>query len=450
MTQLHTALFIDYDNVRTELDRYDPAIAARFSNKPLMWLGALERELKLPDGSEDTARRIVSRRCYASPHMIDRYRRNFTQTGFEVVDCPPLTTNLKNSADIYMVMDIIDYLQRYPHIGEYIILSADADFVPVLNRLRKELKKSAIFTSYNTTSAYRNCADRTIEADFFATHLAIESMAPRAAQESGGAGDAPAFPSETGTAPTPTAKAAAASLLQPPGDVSPELSALIEASLVRTAARRFGRLAFAAAAAALRQAHPAELGSNWAGQRTFTSLLEHCRLERLQIDWEAQKITDPNYVLELPGWDEEDREQLGDFLLDIMLSTGAKAPPALPPAHYSEIFDALAAYYHRDEPGTFSECIATVAAYCEERGIDADAQEIRFIATGISMQQYHFSEGADARRLAALWRMQVFYLCHEPDWLRDPEEAELLAEWLHATDESIEEARDDFLARTSD
>jgi hypothetical protein len=436
MSQLHTALFIDYDNVRTELDRYDPAIAARFSNKPLLWLGALERELKLPDGSEDTGRRIVSRRCYASPHMIDGYRRNFTQTGFEVVDCPPLTTNLKNSADIYMVMDIVDYLQRYPHIGEYIILSADADFVPVLNRLRKELKKSAIFTSYNTTSAYRNCADRTIEADFFATHLAIESVAPRAAQESAGEVAAPAKPM--------------AALLQPPGDVSPELSGLIEACLVRAAERRFGRLAFAAAAAALRNAHPAELGSNWAGQRTFTALLEHSRLERLQVDWDAQTITDPEFALELPGWNEDDQERLGDFLLDVMLSAGAKAPPALPPAHYREIFDALAAYYHREEPGTFSDCIASVAAYCEERGIDADAQEIRFIATGISMQQYRFADGADARHLAALWRMQVFYLCHEPDWLRDPEEAELLAEWLRATDETIDEAREDFLARTSD
>jgi hypothetical protein len=143
MTQLHSALFIDYDNVSIELERYDPAIAARFSNKTLLWLDALEKHLPLPDGSEAEARRIVARRCYASPQQINAHRRNFTQTGFEVIDCPPLTTHLKNSADIYIVMDIIDYLQRYPHIDEYIILSADADFVPVLNRLRKELKKSS-------------------------------------------------------------------------------------------------------------------------------------------------------------------------------------------------------------------------------------------------------------------------------------------------------------------
>lgn len=104
MKQLHSALFIDYDNVRPELDRYDPAIGARFSNKPLVWLEALENSMPLPAGVEAEGRRIVSRRSYASPHLINNHRRNFTQTGFEVIDCPPLTAGLKNSADIYIVM----------------------------------------------------------------------------------------------------------------------------------------------------------------------------------------------------------------------------------------------------------------------------------------------------------------------------------------------------------
>ncbi len=430
MTQIHSALFIDYDNVRTELDRYDPAVAARFSNKTLLWLAALEKELQLPDGSE--SRRIVSRRCYASPHMIDGYRRNFTQTGFEVVDCPPLTMHLKNSADIYIVMDVVDYLQRYPHIDEYIILSADADFVPVLNRLRKELKKTAIFTSYNTTSAYRNCADRTIEADFFARHLVVESVAPRTVAD----GDA--------------REAKLPAVLASPGDVSAELSAAVEACLVRAAGRRYGKILFAAAAPILRDELATELGTTWAGQRSFTALLEHSVLERLHVDWSEQMITDPEFEPDLSGWDEADRERLGQFVFDVMLSAGAKAPPLLRPADYSLIFDELAAYYHQDDPGTFADCISSVASVCTQREIAATPQDIRYIATGISMQQYRFIEGADALHLAALWRAQVFDLCREPDWMREPEDAELLATWLHATGESVEGARDDFLARTGD
>ena len=37
-------------------------------------------------------------------------RHHFLRAGFEIVDCPPLTQQLKNSSDIRMVMDVRDYL----------------------------------------------------------------------------------------------------------------------------------------------------------------------------------------------------------------------------------------------------------------------------------------------------------------------------------------------------
>ncbi len=433
MAVVNSALFIDYDNVRTELEKYDPAIAARFSNKTLLWLDALEKHLGLGEDIGADGRRIVSRRCYASPHLINPYRRNFTQTGFEVIDCPPLTTHLKNSADIYIVMDVIDYLGRYPHIDEYIILSGDADFVPVLNRLRKELKRSVIFASYNTTAAYRNCSDQRIEAEFFAEHLATETAAPRAAQ-GGGAGEPARRP------PSPAGRT-------PATEVGAELSAAIEECLVRAASRRVGRLPFATAAHALREELPAETGGNWAGHGTFTALLENLRLKELEVEWQSQQLVIPDFTLALPGWEAEDRDRLVAFITDVLV-TASKHIPILRPGDYSLIFDELAAYYQGDEPDTFTHSINTVAAVCRERGVDVTPQEVRFIATGISMQQYRFTEARDARHLASLWRAQVFDLCGEPDWMREPEEAERLADWFHARDESVEEGRDDFLART--
>jgi NYN domain len=427
--QFHSALFIDYDNVRSELERYDPAVAARFSNKTLIWLEALEKSMPLPAGVEADGRRIVSRRCYASPQRINNHRRNFTQTGFEVIDCPPLTTHLKNSADIYIVMDIVDYLQRYPHIEEFIILSADADFVPVLNRLRKELKKSVIFTSYNTTAAYRNCSDRTIEVDFFAEHLAVERVAPRAAQE--------------GSKQQAASDAALPSAPVPPGG---EVGAAIVACLTRAAQKRLGRIPFAAAAPALREALPAELGGSWAGYKTFTALIEQVDLAPLEVDWARQLISDPDFHVDLASWDEEEQERLVEFVTDI-LQIARKPIPLLRPAEYSFVFGALAAHYQDEEPGTFTHVVNTVAAECQERGINASAQEVRFIATGISMQEYRFTEAAEATQLAALWRAQVFRLCDDPDWLIDPEEAALLVAWFHAEGEDLEAARDDFLRR---
>jgi hypothetical protein len=439
MKQLHSALFIDYDNVRTELGRYDPAVAARFANKTLVWLEALEKSMPLPAGVEAEGRRIVSRRCYASPQNINNHRRNFTQTGFEVIDCPPLTTHLKNSADIYIVMDIVDYLQRYPHIEEFIILSADADFVPVLNRLRKELKKSVIFTSYNTTAAYRNCSDRTIEADFFAEHLAIELAAPRVQQEGAAAKAAGGGESEPVPVASKTAPVA-------PGD---KLRAAIVECLTRAAGRRLGRLAFAAAAPALREGLGAKLGTGWAGYKTFTALIEHVDLAPLQVDWRAQTISDPDFHVDLGAWDEEERERLGEFVTDV-LQTASKPIPLLRPGEYSRVFAALAAHYKSEEPGTLADAVNLVAETCSAAGVDVTAQEVRFIATGLLMQEYRFTDAAEPAELAALWRVQVYRLCRNPDWMLEPEDAALLAHWFHASGEAMDEARDDFLRRTSD
>lgn len=442
MKQLHSALFIDYDNVRTELERYDRAVAARFSNKTLVWLEALEKSMPLPDGVEGDGRRIVSRRCYASPHKINNHRRNFTQTGFEVIDCPPLTAHLKNSADIYIVMDIVDYLQRYPNIEEYIILSADADFVPVLNRLRKELKKSVIFTSYNTTAAYRNCSDRTIEADFFDKYLAVETAAPRASQENAVKAPWTAAP----IAVAPKAGPAAGG-----NGVDPQLAAAIGACLARAADARMGSVTFGSAAQFLREELAAELGTAWAGYKTFAGLLDHLDLPGLEVDPKGQWIRNPAFQVDLAGWDQEERERLSEFVSDVLwCGRAAKHVPLLRPPAYRMIFDELANHYRQGNQGTLSHAIDTVSEACRSRGVDVTAQAVRSVATGITMQQYRFSAATEADELAALWRAQVFDLCEEPDWMREPDEAERLALWFHATGESLRAARDDFLARTAD
>jgi uncharacterized LabA/DUF88 family protein len=52
-----------------------------------------------------------------------------------VIDCPPLTSQNKNGADIRMVMDILDALNHQTRFNEFILLSSDADFTPLLTRL---------------------------------------------------------------------------------------------------------------------------------------------------------------------------------------------------------------------------------------------------------------------------------------------------------------------------
>jgi hypothetical protein len=156
---------------------------------------------------------------------------------------------------------------------------------------------------------------------------------------------------------------------------------------------------------------------------------------------------DPDFEINLKGWDEEEREQLEEFIEDV-LRTAAKPIPVLRPAEYSVVFSALAAHYGKDGTGTLNDAVTAVAEACRARELAITAMEVRFIATGIIMQDLRAEEAAEPKHLAALWRAQIFRLCRDADWLHEPEDAALLAYWCHADGEDLDEAREDFLRRT--
>ena len=63
-------------------------------------------------------RSILIRRCYGSPDRMRPFRAYFTRSGFQVVDCPPLTTSGKSSADIVMTLDIADAIEHRTRFNE--------------------------------------------------------------------------------------------------------------------------------------------------------------------------------------------------------------------------------------------------------------------------------------------------------------------------------------------
>ncbi len=178
-----TTVFVDYDNVYLSLKRKSEEAAKRFSKDAGLWIreiasGALMTPTNSP--ALETERRIVINRCYGNPvprrNQSDNstdmssfpfVRHHFLRAGFEVVDCPPLTAQLKNSADIRMVMDVRDILTHDTYFDEFVILSADADFTPVLHRLRSHARRTVIFSNDHTAAPYTAICDAEIrEADF--------------------------------------------------------------------------------------------------------------------------------------------------------------------------------------------------------------------------------------------------------------------------------------------
>ena len=183
-----SAVFVDYDNIYLSLKRKNEEAAKRFAKDAGVWLRQIENgHIITPTNGifGDVKRRIVLNRCYGNPvprrnshdnstdmNSFPFVRHHFLRSGFEVVDCPPLTAQLKNSSDIRMVMDLRDYLTHDTYFDEFIILSGDADFTPVLQRLRQHARRTVIFANDYTAAPYTAICDGEIrEQDLIALLL---------------------------------------------------------------------------------------------------------------------------------------------------------------------------------------------------------------------------------------------------------------------------------------
>lgn len=166
---IRSALFVDFDNIYLGLQREDPNAAEQFATNPSHWLQWLQEKLLNSTGDEGVRqrRKILFRRCYLNPSQFGRFRPYFTRSAFEVVDCPPLTSGGKTSADIQMVMDILDALGHATRFEEFIILSGDADFTPMLLRLSKHDRRSAVLAIGPASVAYKAACDLLIDQDTF-------------------------------------------------------------------------------------------------------------------------------------------------------------------------------------------------------------------------------------------------------------------------------------------
>lgn len=444
MTKI-AALFIDFDNLFHALRDDEPALANRFGLRPDSWLDALTRH---GGGDEEgPARRLVIRRCYASPHLVQSSRNNLVRAGLELIDMQPLTSGGKNAADIQMVLDIMDTMTRYPHIEEFLILSGDSDFVPLLHRLRRDMKWTTVFAPANIAAAYKNCADFTISAEFFRAALGYNSQ---------GDGSASRTPPRQAT-PVPvqlemgngvneeSGKPSVSPASGAPKPISPEVTEQARKLAHSLSQQWLGRVPFAALASSIKENMPSFVGTNWAGHGNFVKLLAAFGLKGFHTDASVPTnhvLVEADFALDLSDWGEAGQGEMAKFVLDIIRNAGKKLPLRRPDT-YSFVFDQLAAYYNGD-PQDFADAIGAVVAAATEKKIELLPNDVRFIGNGISLQGYKLDRGATPRLLAQLWRLNVFDLCDQPEWLEDEEDAQFLVDWFHANGEDLADAAEEF------
>lgn len=259
---MKSALFVDFDNVYSGLRRLDPAMADQFAQKPQRWMQWLVESLGLPEHApSDARRRVLVRRCYLNPQVYQRFRPSFNLAGFEIIDCPSLTSEGKTSTDIHMVLDIIDLLQHEAHYDEFIVFSADADFTPVLRKLRRWDRRTTVLAIGFPSAAYRASADLLIDQDLFVR-------------------DALGFREEESGASEPAPVAA---------------PALATADIVR-AARELIRRKVEESVGPVSLSHLASTilrdvegvdATSWAGFGSFRQLVDEARFAPLVVSWEG-------------------------------------------------------------------------------------------------------------------------------------------------------------------
>ena len=406
---IKSALFVDFDNIYLGLRSTDPEAAEAFATRPDRWMSWLEA--KGDTGEEATqsggpARRFLVRNVYINPEAFGRYRAFFTRSGFRSIDCPPLTSRGKNSADIYMVLDIMDSLADETRYDEFVLMSADADFTPVLQRLRAKDRWTTVVAASLSAAAFRATCDVFVTPE----QLAAASLwdEPHATEETL-AGDA---------------ERVVAVLPQQAGSDQREAVAKEIRRAVRAAPRP---LASAAAAQAALNIDPTIKDCAWYGAGSFSGFVKkHCG----DLEYVA---TPPGYILDPTLHTFEDkggRRQLPRLLDQVSTLTGV---PALQPGAYALLFEVLA----QDLQNCAFQLYPTskrVRDETESRGNPVTRNAVNFVLKGLVYVGQWMAEGVTAEALAGAWVENVYMLCANARMVLSDDDRELIRRWITGGD----------------
>ena len=439
-----SAVFVDYDNIYLSLKRKSDEAAKNFAKNAYRWVKAIESgrlitSTNAPAGSVE--RRLVMNRCYGNPvprrnqsdnstdmNSFPFVRHHFLRSGFEIVDCPPLTAQLKNSADIRMVMDVRDYLTHETYFNEFIILSGDADFTPVLHRLRAHARRTVIFANDHTATPYKALSDGEIrEQDLI--DLLLESIETEA--------DVPKL--EPGADQQITRNQIVAEVVK--GVMESNAPQPLEA-LAERAIRILG--------------HEKTVGSGWGGAGNFRDLLlrelpagvklteqapyfaydvsraisrqEPPQLEAKPVPEKAPAppAAEPDEAAPATGLSPQRASSLQDSIARI--HQACKAPPLSPP-EYRAVFTMLATEITNNKMQGV-QTVQNMVANCQELGIDAKSDDIRFIIDVVGKQDPWFERGASAIVFASRFRNFVIGQCQAAGMSLSSDEIDLIDAWF--------------------
>ncbi|WP_454049281.1 NYN domain-containing protein [Cellulomonas sp. Marseille-Q8402] len=406
--RLRAAMFVDFDNVYIGLRRLDPDAAEAFATDPGHWLAELESG---SDADGEFSRRFLVRACYLNPSVFSRYRPNFTRAGFQVVDCPSLTQQGKSSADINLVLDAVDALAAETRYDEFVIVSADADFTPLVQRCRAADRRVTIITASPAASAYRAVADSVITADDLAELVTAGDSAapadlPDPAPEVVAAPDGTAGPASSADAadvPAPRGGRKEPAATSSPGSLAARRAVL---QRVRSADRPVPTGAVAQAA---QKADPTLPSTRWAGTGGFLPWLAHA-VPELGV---AARPS-PGYVWDPKRFGEADLPGAGSVGTDPTALQrqviSVTDTPGLSKDNYRVLLTAIADDV-RAHPFDRSATARRVRDACQEAGAAVGKSTVNFVLSGVLYVGLELDSAVTAEDVAEAWADNVVGLC---------------------------------------
>jgi hypothetical protein len=397
------ALFVDFENVHIGLSDSSPEAARAFATDPARWVRWMEQDLGSFRVDDDEMPRVLLRRiCYLEPGRSGRYRSFFTRAGFRVVDCPPLTRMGKNSADIHMVLDILDTLTHPTRFDEFILLSADADFTPVFMRLREHDRRSAMLVSGPAAAALLAVSDFAIPETMF-----IEE----------------ALGLDTAEVPAESPAVAEAAPAAAPGEGVDAVRARIDAAVRQYVDTSPSPVELATAAHHIRKVVGREATVGWAGAGSFKQLIAAIQSDTL--------VLDPRH----PGWLLDPRRH------GPVAPTGAPevaervnrvvGVPLLGPDAYRTLFESVATDGRADPEKSESEAELIIREACGRRGQTVTRNAIHFVLVGLRYSGVDWrSADNDAAGLAAEFEANVLRLAANARMELSDEDRDQIHLWI--------------------
>jgi hypothetical protein len=390
---LRSALYVDFDNLFTGLKQVDPDAARTFANDPARLLDWLSR------GEDDDGgfrRRFLVRDCYLNPQVYAWCRAQFVAAGFRVVDCPSLTQQGKSSADTHIVLDVVDALSHSTRYDEFVICSADADFSPLMTKLRRHDRRTVMVAAGPYSAAYEAVCDT--------------SIGPMQLVE--------AFASTT-----------------PPVDLREGLRSVpkgVDEADVATAAEAVRRIVAASttplpgatAAAAGQRAVPGIAAAGWGAAGGFSAFVRE-RLPELELvrNDSGGWLIDPK------------RHSVGDIVAEtapddvVARVCRVTRAPRLSGAQYAVLFEELS------KAAPAQPLLGRIGADVRERaaavGTPVGRGAVNFVVQGLVYAGADPRQGQrSGRELARAWRENVGTLCRQAGMELTPEDEIALDAWI--------------------